>query len=133
MERKNYQKNSGIFNSMFSNQSPLVLGRESVRYEVNDKVVKKTLNSLIKTQDDISNKNHGNEAQNTQNNNMSSTNHDQRIHQCNFTSSIYYGGQDIIPNTQTTQNAGVTSFNNWEKDDSGAASRGDWWKGGLYY
>lgn len=60
--------------------------------------------------DDISNNNHGNEAQNTQNNNMNSTNHDQIIHPCNFTSSIYYGGQDIIPNTQTTQNAGVTSF-----------------------
>lgn len=30
-----------------------VLGRESVRYEVNDKVVKKTLNSLIETQGNI--------------------------------------------------------------------------------
>ncbi|KAL5073007.1 hypothetical protein RYX36_011991, partial [Vicia faba] len=120
MERKNYPKNtskgshpfscSGIFNSMFSNQSPLVLGRESVRYEVNDKNVKKTLNSLIETQDDISENNQESEAHNTKNNNRSSIYHDQTTHPCNISSSIYYGGQDIIPNTQSTHNAGTTSF-----------------------
>ncbi|CAL5210937.1 unnamed protein product [Lathyrus oleraceus] len=114
MERKNNQKNgshpfssSGIFSSVFSSQSPLVLGRESVRFEVNEKIDDKTLNSIIETQDEILKNNHRSEVHNAKNINMSSTSHDQITHSCNFSSSIYYGGEDIIPNTQSTQNVGV--------------------------
>ncbi|KAM3236117.1 hypothetical protein P3L10_016154 [Capsicum annuum] len=51
---------------------------------------------------------------------------------CNLRSSIYYGGQDVYP--QTNQTTG--SHNNTVKKDgdgSNSASRGNWWQGSLYY
>ncbi|KAL0555610.1 hypothetical protein IC582_009561 [Cucumis melo] len=58
---------------------------------------------------------------------------EQRTNPCHLSSSIYYGGQDIY----TDQNPG-TGFNSSLKrdggeDDSGGASRGNWWQGSLYY
>ncbi|CAK8574951.1 unnamed protein product [Lathyrus sativus] len=60
---------------------------------------------------------------------------DQRIEPCNLSSSIFYGGQDNIPHAQNTQNEGKNLWakNVVEDDDLGIASRGDWWKGSLYY
>ncbi|CAA2962859.1 uncharacterized protein LOC111365819 [Olea europaea var. sylvestris] len=51
-----------------------------------------------------------------------------------YSSSIYYGGQDVYSRPQNTQNPGPTTFGkDGEDDDSGSASRGNWWQGSLYY
>ncbi|XP_016478442.1 uncharacterized protein LOC107799810 [Nicotiana tabacum] len=57
---------------------------------------------------------------------------------CHLSSSIYYGGQDIYyPATQTSSYQ--STFKKNEEDDyhngnnSNCASRGNWWRGSLYY
>ncbi|KAF6176023.1 hypothetical protein GIB67_032646 [Kingdonia uniflora] len=56
---------------------------------------------------------------------------------CSLSSSIYYGGQDIYPNSPSTGSS--DSSYNFKKDggdgedDSNEASRGNWWQGSLYY
>lgn len=54
---------------------------------------------------------------------------------CHLSSSIYYGGQDIYSQPQNSQSSG--SYSGYRKDgtddDSGLASRGNWWQGSLYY
>ncbi|XP_010553267.1 PREDICTED: uncharacterized protein LOC104823400 [Tarenaya hassleriana] len=57
-------------------------------------------------------------------------------HPCNLSSSIYYGGQDILPLPRTDASAsGVlpSGRNNSGEDDGECVSRGNWWKGSLYY
>lgn len=52
-------------------------------------------------------------------------------------SSLYYGGQDLLCVPSTTKTGGLVGQMKMDdtKDgkDSGAASRGDWWLGSLYY
>nr|GFC28322.1 uncharacterized protein [Tanacetum cinerariifolium] len=52
---------------------------------------------------------------------------------CPLSSSIYYGGQDIYPNSHTTKNNSGHSTYNKDGEDDGRASRGNWWQGSLYY
>lgn len=71
-------------------------------------------------------------SQSTSSREMGSFYQEQRTDPCHLSSSIYYGGQDVC-----TQNPG-TGFNSSLKrdggeDDSGGASRGNWWQGSLYY
>ncbi|XP_038905460.1 uncharacterized protein LOC120091479 isoform X3 [Benincasa hispida] len=70
--------------------------------------------------------------QSTSSREMDSFYQEQRTDPCHLSSSIYYGGRDVY-----TQNPG-TGFNSSLKrdggeDDSGGASRGNWWQGSLYY
>lgn len=52
---------------------------------------------------------------------------------CNFSSSIYYGGQEVYSPT-TRPNDSHLAFKKDEKDDDpDSASRGNWWQGSLYY
>ncbi|AES87776.1 hypothetical protein MTR_4g034060 [Medicago truncatula] len=55
---------------------------------------------------------------------------DQITGPCNLSSSIYYGGQDILYPAQSTKIARLTLLTkyDWENNDSEVASRGDWWK-----
>ncbi|XP_024636229.1 uncharacterized protein [Medicago truncatula] len=136
METKNNQKvtpnglhpfsSSGIFSSLFAYQSPMVLGRESVRGKGKGKTVNNRLEYINRSQDDIS-KIHENQSHTNKVKVTSSIFQDQIIGPCNLSSSIYYGGQDIL---YPAQNARLTSLKkyDWENDDSGVASRGDWWK-----
>ncbi|KAG9147893.1 hypothetical protein Leryth_003490 [Lithospermum erythrorhizon] len=60
---------------------------------------------------------------------------EEKAHPCHYSSSIYYGGQDVYSRPKnTTQNP---SYSNVKKDngedDSEGASRGNWWQGSLYY
>ncbi|XP_022145691.1 uncharacterized protein LOC111015084 [Momordica charantia] len=78
-------------------------------------------------------------SQNTSSREASSFNQEQIAHPCHLSSSIYYGGQDVYPHPHNTQNP-ATGLNSSIKkdgeeddDDSGGASRGNWWKGSLYY
>ncbi|KAL0316354.1 UNVERIFIED_CONTAM: hypothetical protein Scaly_1955400 [Sesamum calycinum] len=65
---------------------------------------------------------------------MSSYFQEEKVQPFHYSSSIYYGGQDVYAQPQSTQNPSSTTFNkDVEEDDSGSASRGNWWQGSLYY
>ncbi|WZZ23355.1 hypothetical protein YC2023_124742 [Brassica napus] len=75
----------------------------------------------------------------------------ERVQPCHLSSSIYYGGPDVYfqPQNSTVNSAAV--FKGFRtkvtvlgyclsekkkeggEDDSGSASRGNWWQGSLYY
>ncbi|KAG7553800.1 hypothetical protein ISN44_As11g001210 [Arabidopsis suecica] len=111
---------SGIFGSIFPPPSQ-VLGRESMRQETvpgawNDKTSKTGDVDRNREQQE----NHGSGYQ------------DQRVQPCHLSSSIYYGGPDVY---FQPQNSSINSTNKKDggEDDSGSASRGNWWQGSLYY
>ncbi|KAK4353815.1 hypothetical protein RND71_026009 [Anisodus tanguticus] len=53
---------------------------------------------------------------------------------CNFSSSIYCGGQDVYsPTNQTTGSQNNIVKKDGGDDGSNSASRGNWWRGSLYY
>ncbi|GMI96472.1 Salt Induced Serine rich [Hibiscus trionum] len=60
---------------------------------------------------------------------------EQRVQPCHLSSSIYYGGQDVFSSPQSRQGSELNSVYKKDggEDDSGSASRGNWWKGSLYY
>ncbi|XP_011077618.1 uncharacterized protein LOC105161583 isoform X2 [Sesamum indicum] len=65
---------------------------------------------------------------------MSSYFQEEKVQPFHYSSSIYYGGQDVYAQPQSTQNPSSTTFNkDVGEDDSGSASRGNWWQGSLYY
>ncbi|CAI8600934.1 unnamed protein product [Vicia faba] len=97
---------------------------------VRDKTIKERWDSILGTPDVIF-KACGGGSQKIQSADKSSIYQDQRIEPCNLSSSIFYGGQDIIHHAQIE---GKNLFpKNVGEDDLGIASRGDWWKGSLYY
>ncbi|KAK2432837.1 E3 ubiquitin-protein ligase RLIM protein [Trifolium repens] len=121
---------SGVLGSM-SSQSPNVLGKEPVLSEVSEKTIKKRWDTILGTLHGGISKGYGGEFHNTQTKDkMSSIYQDQRIEPCNLSSSIFYGGQDIIHHVQSTQNERKNLLpKNGGEDDLSIASRGDWWKG----
>ncbi|XP_020207621.1 uncharacterized protein LOC109792614 isoform X1 [Cajanus cajan] len=124
---------SGIFESMFSPPSK-VLGRESLRSEVSDKTTSDGWSSKVGTYDYY--KGSDGETQSTEHKDMSSIYQEQRVQPCHLSSSIYYGGQDIYSRPKSTQDSGLNSLQykkDGVEDDSGSASRGNWWQGSLYY
>ncbi|CAI9780109.1 unnamed protein product [Fraxinus pennsylvanica] len=59
---------------------------------------------------------------------------EEKVRPFHYSSSIFYGGQDVYSRPQNTQSQGLTTFGkDGEEDDSGSASRGNWWQGSLYY
>ncbi|KAF5940920.1 hypothetical protein HYC85_022087 [Camellia sinensis] len=128
---------SGIFGSIFEPSSK-VLGRESVHSKAVEKK-QDSPNQVWSTkpgaQDTIPRSGEG-ENQNIHNRDMSPFYQEQRVQPCDLSSSIYYGGQDIYSQPQTTQGSGYSTVNqDGVEDDSGSASRGNWWQGrmiGLY-
>ncbi|XP_051130573.1 uncharacterized protein LOC127251060 [Andrographis paniculata] len=59
---------------------------------------------------------------------------EQKVQPFHYSSSIYYGGQDVYSRPQDPQNPGLTTFSkDGGEDDAGSASRGNWWQGSLYY
>ncbi|CAO2825572.1 unnamed protein product [Amaranthus hypochondriacus] len=53
---------------------------------------------------------------------------------CNFSNSIYYGGQEVYSPTTRSNESHVAPFKKDEQDDDpNSASRGNWWQGSLYY
>ncbi|RDX93355.1 hypothetical protein CR513_24398, partial [Mucuna pruriens] len=121
---------SGIFGSIFSPSSSKVLGRESLRNELNGKIANESWTSKIGIQDNFS-KGNDSKTKDAVNKDMSSIYQHQRVQPCHLSSSIYYGGQDIYFNPQSPQNEGYFSslHKNDGEDDSEIASRGDWWQG----
>ncbi|XP_078445252.1 uncharacterized protein LOC144714392 [Wolffia australiana] len=64
--------------------------------------------------------------------------HQEKIDPCSFSSSLYYGGQDICTNNGPVSTHG-SGYNNFKRDgddeptNPNAVSRGNWWQGSLYY
>lgn len=61
----------------------------------------------------------------------------QTVEPCYLSSSIYYGGQEVYP-PNSQPNASQSVFKKDGTDGGGpngsdSASRGNWWKGSLYY
>ncbi|XP_059667871.1 uncharacterized protein LOC132313207 [Cornus florida] len=125
---------SGIFGSIFAPSSQVV-GRESVR----SGLVEKKQDSASQVWNDklgppVTNRNSSEgEGQSTPNRDMNFY-QEEKVQPCHLSSSIYYGGQDIYSYPKSSQSSGLTTFNKeGGEDDSGSASRGNWWKGSLYY
>ncbi|GMP23191.1 hypothetical protein CsSME_00000876 [Camellia sinensis var. sinensis] len=60
------------------------------------------------------------------------------VEPCYFSSSIYYGGQEVYPpTTHTTVSQHIFKKDGRDDDPNGSnlngASRGNWWQGSLYY
>ncbi|MBA0830387.1 hypothetical protein Goarm_014922, partial [Gossypium armourianum] len=80
------------------------------------------------------------ETGNTGNRDKSDKYQEQRIYPCHLSSSIYYGGQDVYLYPQGSQSSELDSVFKKDdgEDDSGSATRGNWWQGmklsngGLY-
>ncbi|KAJ0228883.1 SIS protein [Hirschfeldia incana] len=116
---------SGFFGSIFAPPSShKVMGRESMRQETvtgggdwNDKS-SKTVGDVDKNREEYDGSVYHQEQQ-------------QRVQPCHLSSSIYYGGPDVYIQPQ---NSTVNSTKKeGGEDDSGSASRGNWWQGSLYY
>ncbi|KAL6998376.1 hypothetical protein U1Q18_008501, partial [Sarracenia purpurea var. burkii] len=125
---------SGIFGSIFAPSSK-ILGRESLYSEAVEKRPDSISQVCTKAgvQDTIPPSSEG-ENQSAPSKDMSHFYQDQRVHPCHLSSSIYYGGQDIYSHPQNTPGPGHTTItNDGGEDDSGSASRGNWWQGSLYY
>ncbi|KAK3037467.1 hypothetical protein RJ639_031961 [Escallonia herrerae] len=128
---------SGIFGSIFAPSSK-VLGRESLRTESVEKK-QDTVGHVSRTKtgapgffpfsDGIDRTKEG-ESQNSTQRDVNSFYNEEKVQPCHLSSSIYYGGQDIYSYPQNTQSAGYSTFNkDAGEDDSGSASRGNWWQG----
>ncbi|GMI65857.1 Salt Induced Serine rich [Hibiscus trionum] len=112
---------NGILSSIFGPPSK-VLGRESLHPDSN-----------TNRQNEPWNTKPGPAGENP--NTYRSSYQEQRVQPCNLSSSIYYGGQDIYPLPQSSQGYASNSMykKNGGEEDSGMASRGNWWLGSLYY
>ncbi|KAK3018990.1 hypothetical protein RJ639_003409 [Escallonia herrerae] len=122
---------SGIFGSIFAPSSKL-LGRESLRTESVEKK-QDTGGHVSRTKtaapDGIDRTKEG-ESQNSTHRDVNSFYSEEKVQPCHLSSSIYYGGQDVYSRPQNTQSARYSTFNkDAGEDDSGSASRGNWWQG----
>ncbi|TQD77637.1 hypothetical protein C1H46_036847 [Malus baccata] len=145
---KESSASSGIFGAIFAPSSKdLVFGRESLRSEVTGKkltddplhfkprdqpVSDSDGYRVVAAADGASKEIEGESKSITNMDIISSIYRDQRVQQpCHFSSSIYYGGQDIYAHPQSTQNPEYNTpyKKDGTEDDSGSASRGNWWQG----
>ncbi|KAL3640682.1 hypothetical protein CASFOL_015650 [Castilleja foliolosa] len=116
---------SGVFGSLFAPPSRKVLGRESEYWKKNGAGNQA---SNPKTGDSDANV-VGGECQK-----KSSYFEDANMHPCSYSSSIYYGGQDLyIPPPKAPKPPVFTTFKDGNEDDSAGASRGNWWMGSYNY
>uniref|UniRef100_A0A1J3H8F9 Uncharacterized protein n=1 Tax=Noccaea caerulescens TaxID=107243 RepID=A0A1J3H8F9_NOCCA len=112
---------SGVFGSIFAPPSK-ALGRESMRQQ---ETVTGGWNDKTSKTGDVD----GNRKQEE---NDGSVYEEQRVQPCHLSSSIYYGGPDVYFQPQNSSIHSTKKTDGGE-DDSGSASRGNWWQGSLYY
>ncbi|KAG8376964.1 hypothetical protein BUALT_Bualt09G0118900 [Buddleja alternifolia] len=142
---------SGIFGSIFAPPAK-VLGRESLHSSETEKK-NDNENPAWSAKTGVSGG--GGQNKSTTSKDNSSYYQEEKVQPFHYSSSIYYGGQDVYSRPESVQNptfttCGVARFNgsrtNLSKlnyydqfnkdggeDDSGGASRGNWWQGSLYY
>ncbi|KAK1396838.1 GBF-interacting protein like [Heracleum sosnowskyi] len=123
---------SGIFGSIFASNPPnLVVGRESLRTHAVEK--KHAWNSKTGLSDSMHLNKQG-ESMGTWKDPNNTYYTEQNVQPCHLSSSIYYGGQDVYTTSYNSQSHDYSTFKKDQgEDDSGSASRGNWWQGGLYY
>ncbi|CAN1770141.1 hypothetical protein LINPERHAP1_LOCUS11518 [Linum perenne] len=133
-----FSSSSGIFGSIFAPSSK-VLGRESLRPDMTgkeDPANQPWSTAKLGAPDYNSARSNEGDSQNNSYRDMNSIYQDQRVQPCHLSSSIYYGGQDNVYH-HPQSNQSTTSYSTFKKDgtedDSGGASRGNWWQGSLYY
>ncbi|XP_009622622.1 uncharacterized protein [Nicotiana tomentosiformis] len=115
--------NSSLFGSVFD-QASTGLRRDPI--QAGDRNSSKT--------QDPGNQYYGNANYGTSENG-SKRNREEKVEgTCNFSSSIFYGGQDVYsPTTKTTDSQSNIVKKDGGGDGSNSASRGNWWQGSLYY
>ncbi|KAL3826050.1 hypothetical protein ACJIZ3_022079 [Penstemon smallii] len=70
------------------------------------------------------------QGQGTTSKDPSSYYQEQNVQPFHYSSSIYYGGQDVYSRPPSTQTPAFTTYNkDGDQDDSNSASRGNWWQG----
>ncbi|GMI69746.1 Salt Induced Serine rich [Hibiscus trionum] len=112
--------NSRILDSTFPPQSKSLAGKRQ-----------DSLNELLNTKPGSSgepSKGNEGESRNVATGKVGPIFQEQCIPPCTLSSSIFYGGQDNYPLPKTKQDS---VYN--DEDDSGYATRGNWWKGSVYY
>lgn len=123
---------SGIFNSIFP---PPSKGHGSMNSEQpkQESVVHQERNAKGGSTGSTPTSNEA-ASQAAQNKQPSSFYQNEKVQPCHLSSSIYYGGQDVYSFPQNNQSSTYTTANKDNgEDDSGSASRGNWWQGSLYY
>ncbi|KAE8717284.1 hypothetical protein F3Y22_tig00110053pilonHSYRG00029 [Hibiscus syriacus] len=123
---------TGIFGSIFAPPSK-VLGRESLR-PAGARGQLSPIEPWNTNPGPSGDSSKGHKGENLNIRDESYMNQEQRVQPCPLSSSIYYGGQDVYPSSQS-QGSGLNSVYKKDggEDDSGSATRGNWWKGSLYY
>ncbi|XP_022950232.1 uncharacterized protein LOC111453382 isoform X1 [Cucurbita moschata] len=134
-KHSSYSSTTGIFGSIFAPSSK-VLGRDSLLSQAKEGERDSVNGPWIpnaEAQDD-NGSHRQKERQEKKDKDMSSIYQEQGAQPCHLSSSIYYGGQDVYAHPQNSHNFEVNSvFKEGGEDDSGSASRGNWWQGSLYY
>ncbi|PIN08969.1 hypothetical protein CDL12_18445 [Handroanthus impetiginosus] len=121
---------SGIFGSIFAPPAK-VLGRESLRSSETEKKHDSGNAAWSAKAGSSGGRDH---SQNTTSKDISSYYPEEKVQPFHYSSSIYYGGQDVYSRPEGAQNPNHTTFNkDGGEDESGSASRGNWWQGSLYY
>ncbi|KAG7033807.1 hypothetical protein SDJN02_03532 [Cucurbita argyrosperma subsp. argyrosperma] len=130
-KHSSYSSTTGIFGSIFAPSSK-VLGRDSLLSQAKEGERDSVNGPWIpnaEAQDD-NGSHRQKERQEKKDKDMSSIYQEQGAQPCHLSSSIYYGGQDVYAHPQNSHNF---EFKEGGEDDSGSASRGNWWQGSLYY
>ncbi|KAH6762041.1 hypothetical protein C2S52_019474 [Perilla frutescens var. hirtella] len=122
---------SGIFNSIFPPPQKVV-GRDSFQYSETEKKIS-SQNPTWTAKSGVSERNGEGQIQSTASKDMGSYYPEEKPQPFHYSSSIYYGGQDVYSRPESAQNPGTTFNKDGGEDDSGSASRGNWWQGSLYY
>ncbi|KAK6126021.1 hypothetical protein DH2020_040248 [Rehmannia glutinosa] len=123
---------SAILGSIFATPARVSVG-ESLNFSETEKKKKDALTQATNAKATVSDNN----AQCKQGQSWSTTSKDkglyyqeEKVEPFHYSSSIYYGGQDVYSPPQSAQNSGLTTFSkDVGEDDSGSASRGNWWQG----
>ncbi|XP_010558345.1 PREDICTED: uncharacterized protein LOC104827030 [Tarenaya hassleriana] len=140
-ENSSSSSTSGIFESIFAPPSK-ALGRESLRPETVTGGWSKPVESSNEAWNNkaadtgvTGRRIRGDEKLGLANEGMGSIYQEQRVQPCHLSSSIYYGGQDDYAQPQSVSDSSMYSTYKKDgvEDDSGSASRGNWWQGSLYY
>ncbi|GMH30065.1 hypothetical protein Nepgr_031908 [Nepenthes gracilis] len=128
---------AGVFESIFAPPSKVV-GRESASTDTTEKQDSPNDDSNTETDsawfpENLSRRKEG-ETHRMAQRSIDSILPEERVRPCHFSSSIYYGGQDVYANPPSTQSTSSSTFKKDGDDhDDDSASRGNWWQGSLYY
>ncbi|CAA2995782.1 Hypothetical predicted protein [Olea europaea subsp. europaea] len=127
----------GIFRSLFAAPDK-VQGQESLNSIESGKKAGTSIQAWSSTtrapDKNATNPSNKNQSQSKQSEDINMYFPGEKIKPFHYSSSIYYGGQDVYNFPECSNRSGFTTSKKDEaEDDSEMASRGDWWRGSLYY